>query len=68
MEDGNSAFKILKGQPIGKRPLGRSRRGWEDNISMYLKEIVKNMRNLIDSIQNRDYWKALVNAALNFRI
>ena len=40
MEEGRSAFKILTGKPIGKRPLGRSRRRWEDNIRMNLEEMV----------------------------
>ena len=38
MEEGRSAFKILAGKPIGKRPLGRTGRRWEDNIRMDLKE------------------------------
>ena len=46
MEKGRSAFKILTGKPTGKRPLGRSRHRWEDNIRMVLKEIGINMRNL----------------------
>ena len=45
MEEGRSAFKILTVTPTGKKPLGRSRRIWEDNISMYLKEIGINTRN-----------------------
>ena len=40
MEEGRSAFKILTGKPIGKRPLGRPRRRWEDNIRMNLEERV----------------------------
>ena len=40
MEEGRSAFKILTGKPIGKRPLGRPWRRWEDNIRMEIKEIV----------------------------
>ena len=47
-----SAFKILTGKPIGKRPLERPRRRWEDNIRIYLKEIGNNTRNLA---QDRDY-------------
>ena len=49
MEEGRSAFKILTGKPTGKRPLGRPRRRWEDNIKMDLKEIGINMRNWVDS-------------------
>ena len=65
MEEGRSAFKILTGKPTGKRPLGRPRRRWEDNIRMDLEEISINW---VDSAQDRNYWRALVNAALNFRV
>jgi hypothetical protein len=68
MESVRSAFNILAGKHTGKRPLGRPRRGWEDNIRMDLKEIGVNTRNWIDSAQDRDYWRDLVNAALNLRI
>jgi hypothetical protein len=68
MEEGRSAFKILTGKPTGKRPLGRCRRRREDNIRMDLDEIGINAGNWIDSAQDRDYWKVLVNAALNFRV
>ena len=61
-------FKILTGKPTGKRPLGRPRRRWEDNIRMYLKETGINTGNWVDSGQDRDYWRALVNAALNLRV
>ena len=50
----------------GKRPLGRPRRTWEDNITIDLKEIGINTRNWVDLAQDRDYWRALVNVALNF--
>jgi hypothetical protein len=66
MEEGGSAFKT--GKLTGKRPFGRPRRRWEDNIKMYLKEIAINTRNWIDSAQDRDYWRALVKAALNLRV
>ena len=65
MEEGRSVFKILIGKTIGKRPLGRPRRRWEDNIRTDLKEIGINTRNCVDSTQDRDYWRVLVNAALN---
>ena len=68
MEDGRRALKMLTGKPTGKRPLGRLRRRWEDNIRMDLKEIGINTRNWVDSAQDRDYWRALVNAALNLRV
>ena len=68
IEEGKSTFKILSKKPIGKRHLGRSRRRWEDNIRMDLEEIAIHTRNSVDSVQDRDYWKALVNAALNLRV
>ena len=59
---------MLTGTPKGKRPLGRPRRRWEDNIRMDLEEIGINTRNWVDSAQDRDYWRALVNTALNLRV
>ena len=67
MEESRSAFKIFTGKPTGKRLLARLRRRWEDNIRMDLKEI-GNTRNWVDSAQDMDYWRALVNAALNLLV
>ena len=61
MEEGRSALKMLTG-PAGKRPLGRPRRMWVDNVRVDLKEIGINTRNWVDSAQERDYWRALVTA------
>ena len=60
MEEGRSAFKFLTGKPTGKRPLGRPRRRWEENFTMNLEEIGINAGNWVDSAQDRDYWRALV--------
>ena len=68
MEKGGSAFNTLAGTPTGKRPLGRPRRRWEDNIRTGIKEIGIHMRNWVNSAEDRDYWRALVNAALNLRV
>ena len=54
MEEGSS-FKILTGKPTGKRPLGRTRRRWEDNIRMYLEAIGINAGYWVDSAQDRSY-------------
>ena len=62
MEEDRSAFKILTGKPTGNRPLGRPRRRWEENIRMDLKKIGINTRNWVDSAQDRDYWRPLVNS------
>ena len=64
---GRSAFKILTGTPIENRPSRRPRRRWVDNIKIDLKEIGINTRNWVDTAQDIDYWRALVNAALNLR-
>ena len=61
MEEGRSALKIL----TGKIPLGRHKRRWENHIRIELKKIGINW---VDSAQYRDYWRALMNAALNLRI
>ena len=68
MEDGRSAFKILTGYPTGKRSLGRPRRRWEDNIRVDLGKIGISAGNWVDSALDRNYWRALVNAALNLRV
>ena len=68
MKEGRSAFKILAGNSTGKRTLGRPRCRWEDNVRMDLEEIGINAGNWVDSAQDRNYWRALVNAALNLRV
>jgi hypothetical protein len=68
MKEGRSAFKILTGTPTGQRPLGRPRNRWEDNTRIDLKEIGITTRNWVDSAQDRDHWRALVNVALSLRI
>ena len=55
MDESWSAFKILTGKPTEKRPLGRPRRRWEDNIRMDLEEIYINAGNWVDSTQDRYY-------------
>ena len=68
MEEGRSAFKSSTGKPTGKRPLGRPRRRWEDNIRMDLEDTDMNAGNWVNSSQDRDYWRVLVNGALNLRV
>ena len=65
MKEGRSAFKILTGKPAGKIILGRPRSRWEVNIRMDLEEIGINAGNWVDSAEDRNYRRALVNAALN---
>ena len=68
MEEDRSAFKILTGKPTGKRPLGRPRRRWEDNIGQDFEKKGINAGYWVHSAQYRGYWRALVNAALNLRV
>ena len=55
-------------KPTGKRPLGRPRRRWEDNIRMDLEEIGISAGHWVGSPQDRNYWRALLNAAWNLRV
>jgi hypothetical protein len=59
--ENRTANRILAGKPEGKRPLGRPRRRWVDNIKMDLREIGWNGVDWIDMAQDRDQWRALVN-------
>ena len=56
------------GKTEGKRPLGRPRRRWEDNIKMDLQKVGYGGMNWIKLAQNRDRWRALVNAIMNLRV
>ena len=68
MEEGRIAFKILTGKPTGKRHLRKPRLRLQDNIRMDLEETGITAGSWVDSAQDRDYWRALVNAALNLRV
>ena len=59
---------MLTGKPTGKRPVWGPRRRWKDNIRMDLKEMGINAKYWVDSAQDRDYWRALENLALNLRL
>jgi hypothetical protein len=61
-------YRVLVGKPEGKRPLGRPRRGWEDNIRMYLQEVGCGGMDWIRLAEDRDRWWAIVNAVMNFRV
>ena len=61
-------YRDLVRKPEGKRPLGRSRRRWEDNIKLDLQEMGCGGLDWIELAQDRDRWRALVNAVMNFRI
>jgi hypothetical protein len=63
-----NACRILVGNPEGKRPLGRPRCMWVDNINMELREIGWDGMDWIDLPQDRDQWRALVNTVMNLRV
>jgi hypothetical protein len=60
--------RVLVGKPEGKRPLGRPSRRWEDNIEMDLQEVGCRVMGWSELAKDRDRWRALVNAAMNFRV
>jgi hypothetical protein len=66
--ENTNAFRFLMGKPEGKRPLGRPRCRWEDNIEMDIREIVWGDTDWIDLTQDRDQWRAVVNTVMNFRV
>jgi hypothetical protein len=61
-------YRVLVGKPEGKRPLGRPKRRWEDNIKMDLQEVVCGDMDWIGLSQDRDRWRALVIAVMNLRV
>jgi hypothetical protein len=67
MGENRNAYRILVGNPEGKRPLERQRRRWVDNIKMDLREIEWDMY-WIDLAQDKDQWRALVNTVMNLRV
>jgi hypothetical protein len=62
------AYRVLVGKPEVKRPLGRLRHRWEDTIKMDLQKVGMRGMDWIDLAQDRDRWRALVNAVINLRV
>jgi len=60
-------YRVLVGKSEGRRPFGRPRNRWEDNIKMDIQKVVCGSMDWIDLAQDRDIWRALVNAVLNLR-
>jgi len=67
MGEGRGVHRVLVGKPERKRPLGRPRRRWEDNIKMGLRE-VGGGGDWMELAQNRDRWRALVIKVMIFRV
>jgi hypothetical protein len=61
-------YRVLVGKPEGKRPLGRPMRRWEDNIRMKLQEVECWDMEWIELAQDRDRWRAILNAVMNLRV
>jgi len=68
MGEGRGMYRALVGKPGEKRPLGRPRRRWEDNIKVDLQEVGFGGMDWIELAQDRGRWRALVNAVMNFRV
>ena len=66
MGDGRGVHRVLIGKPEGKRPLGRPRCRWEDNIKMDLREVVGVGGDCMELAQDRERWRALVSTVMNF--
>jgi hypothetical protein len=67
MGEKRGAYRVLVGRPEGRRPLGRHRRRWEDNIKMDPQDVGSGM-DWIELVQYRDRWRALVNAVMNLGV
>jgi len=65
MDEDRGVYRVLLGKPKGRRPLGRPRRGWVDNIRMDLQEVGCGDMDWIGLAQDRDTWQTLVSAVMN---
>jgi hypothetical protein len=65
--ESRGAYRVLVGKPEGRKPLGKPRLRWEDNIKIDLREVEWGSTDWIDLVRDRDRWRALVNAAMNHR-
>jgi hypothetical protein len=64
----SGAYRILVGRPEGRRPLGKSRHRWKDNIKMEIKEVELGAMDWNDLAQDRDRWQTLAKVVMNFRV
>ena len=68
MGEGRGVYRFLVGKPEGTRPLGKSRRRWEDNIKMDLQEVGGVCEDWMELAQDSDRWRALVSTVMNLRV
>jgi hypothetical protein len=68
VEERRDVYRVLMGKPEGKRPLGRPRNRWEDNMKMYHQEVGYGGINWKKLAQDRDTWRAVVNVEMNIRV
>jgi hypothetical protein len=68
MGERRGVYRVLVGKPEGKRPFGRPRRRWEDNIKMDLQEVGGGGGDSIELAQDRDRWRALVSTVMKHRV
>ena len=68
MGEGRDTYRVLVGKPEGKRPLGRPKHRWEDNIKMEPQEVGCGGMDWIELAQDRDRWWALMNAVMNLQV
>jgi hypothetical protein len=68
MGEGRGVYRVLIRKPEGRRPLGRPRHRWENNITMDLREVGCGCVDCMELDQDRDRWRAFVSAAMNLRV
>ena len=68
MGEGSSVHRVLMGKPEGKRPLGRQRNRWEDNIKIDLQEVGEGCGDCMELAQDRDRWRARLSTVMNFQV
>jgi len=68
MGESRGVYRVLVGKPVGKRPLGRPRRKWEDTIKMDLQEVRCEGMDWTEMAQDRNKWRSVVNAVMNLRV